>query len=450
MSFNRAEEVIAELRNTIARRVRPPEGALFSFVVRHTAKGSFVIGGLIRFSDEPLPARASIRHAKLALLEEWIMGADSALERIQAIFSGSGSVDSTEIPTKVTYTDIQESGRWYKSETGWKEWYFRSRLSHPENLGENELPIDPIVAPHVSPFVNGAHAMQEWIFKARDAWSSDRSSGTWELLTVLPDTRIRIARMEWSQAQLTLELEINVPEQSYDVQVLYGGSTKKRHDIILAKPGTLQFDIPDDAEAIFVFVVNDAGELLAQHTIRRPEGAIAAKKTDISEEERTRAELLAGESATVEFKPFVESKDQQKEAELVKTVVAFSNTNGGRLYVGVDDSGVPQGLAELKKATKRADDNVELSLKSSIDRLDQLFRNNVKPLPRYEIKVHDREGRPVVVVDVKKGDLPPYATFQNEYFVRHGSSSMRPDPSELRRLMRVDSAALSLWPLVEN
>jgi hypothetical protein len=242
---------------------------------------------------------------------------------------------------------------------------------------------------------------------------------------------------------LNVELEVNSSEQEYQVQVIYGGSLARRHEVVTAKAGQIQFEVPADAEAIKVFVIDNSGELLVQHDVTRAPDAAPPKKVDVSEEERTKTDLISGESSQIEFKPFVEPKDP-KEAELIKTVVAFSNTDGGRLYVGVDDSGLPQGTGELKKATKRTDDNVEQHLKVLVDRLEQLLRNSVKPPPRYEIKVHDRDGRPVVVVMVQKGDQPPYATLQNEYFVRHGSSSMRPDPSELRRLMQSAGPGIAL------
>jgi len=435
MSLQEPGQVIEQIRKVIAKRVRHPAGALFTFVLRHTIKGDFTIGGYVRFADEQMPARPSIRHSKMTLLEEWVVGTDTALERLQELLGGLGYVSEAKVPGKASYTSVEASGRWYRSEAGWKEWYFKSSLPRTENLGENELPSEPLVTPHAPPFVNGAHAVQEWLYRARDAWKAERSSAPWEILTVVSDARIRIVRTEWIQARLNVELEVNVPEQEYQVQVIYGGSSVRRHDALTARPGKLEFEVPEDAEAIKVFLVDSAGELLAQDDVARSPDSVPTKKVDVSEEERTKAELLAGESSQVEFKPFVEPKDQ-KEAELIKTVVAFSNTEGGRLYIGVDDGGVPQGFAELKKATKRTDDNVDLHLKVLVDRLDSLVRNNVKPSPHYDIKVHDKEGRPVVIVRVKKGDQPPYANLQNEYFVRHGSSSMRPDPSEMRRLSR--------------
>lgn len=128
MSLNEPEQVIEQIRKIITKRVKPPAGALFTFVLRHTSKGIFTLGGKVSFSDERLLARPSIRHPKMTLLEEWVEGTDTALERLRESLGGSGRVDETEIPGKVSYTSVQESGQWYRSETGWKKWYFTSSL----------------------------------------------------------------------------------------------------------------------------------------------------------------------------------------------------------------------------------------------------------------------------------------------------------------------------------
>src|SRR6266702_5908430 len=61
--------------------------------------------------------------------------------------------------------------------------------------------------------------------------------------------------------------------------------------------------------------------------------------------QQLRTDLAGGETDTIEFKPFMEPKSTT-ESDFVRTVIAFANTHGGRIYVGVDDDGLPQGEAE--------------------------------------------------------------------------------------------------------
>ena len=54
-----------------------------------------------------------------------------------------------------------------------------------------------------------------------------------------------------------------------------------------------------------------------------------------------------GESDTVEFKPYLvnlQSTERNIEFEIAKTIAAFANSNGGFLYIGLNDEGIPIGL----------------------------------------------------------------------------------------------------------
>ena len=54
--------------------------------------------------------------------------------------------------------------------------------------------------------------------------------------------------------------------------------------------------------------------------------------------------LPAKESLTVEFKS--EQKRPQSHDEIVDNVVALANTEGGTLYLGIEDDGTVTGVCE--------------------------------------------------------------------------------------------------------
>lgn len=78
-----------------------------------------------------------------------------------------------------------------------------------------------------------------------------------------------------------------------------------------------------------------------------------------------------------------------------KTVVAFANSDGGRIVVGVDDDGTPVGVEDVDACMLRA---------------MQSISNGISPdLARFvDIGSGVRSGRPVVVVDVRPGTDRPY------------------------------------------
>lgn len=110
----------------------------------------------------------------------------------------------------------------------------------------------------------------------------------------------------------------------------------------------------------------------------------------------TREEIFGGgiETKTVEFKRIL--TDGAEAYNWLKTVCAFANTLGGKIYVGVDNDGSDIGLPRDK-----------------VDSQVQLFIRNVKehihPAPLYNFVYRDTEGGGIVIViEIKKGIHPPY------------------------------------------
>jgi hypothetical protein len=116
--------------------------------------------------------------------------------------------------------------------------------------------------------------------------------------------------------------------------------------------------------AVELFLVRSTGEL-ASHVVLHSAGEeFEAKPGRPTPEEQAAAELRNGEGQHVEFKPFIEPKNQ-KEHEVVRAIVAFSNTEGGRLYIGATKEGVPEGEASLCRVAK-ADGESALSARRRI------------------------------------------------------------------------------------
>ena len=94
------------------------------------------------------------------------------------------------------------------------------------------------------------------------------------------------------------------------------------------------------------------------------------------------------ESETVELKSTVV-------ADLCKEVIAFANTKGGTLYIGVEDDGTVVGV-------EGAD--------SIILQVNNMVRDSIKPdltmFVRYETQTV--EGKQIIAVTVQKGTDRPY------------------------------------------
>lgn len=94
------------------------------------------------------------------------------------------------------------------------------------------------------------------------------------------------------------------------------------------------------------------------------------------------------ESNKIEFK--IKFTDQ-----LVKELVAFLNTDGGQIFIGIDDKGKVVGASEIDKTLRNISDVITYQIEPS-------------PLDLISSEIKTMEGLPVIVVNVKRGVAPIY------------------------------------------
>lgn len=127
------------------------------------------------------------------------------------------------------------------------------------------------------------------------------------------------------------------------------------------------------------------------------------------------------EGETVEFK-------REMSSSAVKTVIAFANTGGGTLYIGVDDEGVPVGVddvdAEMTRVTSR-------------------LRDSVKPdiLMMISVVPEKIDGHDVIAVHVGRGVRRPYYLASKGprpegVYIRSGAASVPASDSAIIRMIR--------------
>jgi predicted HTH transcriptional regulator len=97
--------------------------------------------------------------------------------------------------------------------------------------------------------------------------------------------------------------------------------------------------------------------------------------------------IAGGENQTLDFKYAI--NDSRK---IARALVAFANTDGGRLLVGVRDNGSIAGI--------RSDEEIYM-----VDTAAHLY---CRPEINYSIKQHTSEGKTILEVEVFKGEKRPY------------------------------------------
>jgi ATP-dependent DNA helicase RecG len=130
--------------------------------------------------------------------------------------------------------------------------------------------------------------------------------------------------------------------------------------------------------------------------------------------------LLQGENNAVEFKSESISPDS-----LAKEIVAFANTQGGSILIGVEDDKTISGIQK--------NDNVE-------EWIANICRQNIVPPIQVVTEIINIQGANIAHVIVPKGKDKPYQTNKNQYLVRVGSTNRTANVHELLRLFQQSGA----------
>lgn len=120
----------------------------------------------------------------------------------------------------------------------------------------------------------------------------------------------------------------------------------------------------------------------------------------------------------------IEFKSQFTE-EIYKEVIAFTNTNGGVVYVGIDDGGSAIGLPDINKEYTRITNGI---------------RDAIMPDVTMFVKYTVQDDK-VVRITVSEGTNKPYylkskGLKPNGVFVRQGASSVPASPEKIRQLIK--------------
>lgn len=127
------------------------------------------------------------------------------------------------------------------------------------------------------------------------------------------------------------------------------------------------------------------------------------------------------EGTKLDFKEKVEFK---KAKSWLKTISAFSNTQGGLLIFGVEDK-----TREIKGI-----DNIE----ETSEKISKMINDRISPRPNFEIRTETKCDKDILIVEVTAGPTPPYyccSEGNKEVFIRSGESTIIAAQNELSNLI---------------
>lgn len=116
------------------------------------------------------------------------------------------------------------------------------------------------------------------------------------------------------------------------------------------------------------------------------------------------------ETRIIEFKETITNT-------FLKTVSAFSNYDGGKIFFGIDDDGNVKGLADVKQ--------------SCLD-IENKINDSISPQPDYTLEIQNNDK--TITLTVKSGAQKPYL-YKSKAYKRNDTATIEVDTLEFSRLI---------------
>jgi len=135
-------------------------------------------------------------------------------------------------------------------------------------------------------------------------------------------------------------------------------------------------------------------------------------------------EIRKGESQTREFKFRVDSQ-----RKIAKTLVAFANTDGGTIFIGVKDNGVVAGV--------RGEEELYM--------MEGAADLHTRPRVNFRAEAIEVDGKMVLAIHVPKSSTPPHEAHEEEGGAREWSAYFRQGAANFR----ANGVLMEYWRTVE-
>ncbi|MGD1089703.1 MAG: RNA-binding domain-containing protein [Verrucomicrobiota bacterium] len=135
-------------------------------------------------------------------------------------------------------------------------------------------------------------------------------------------------------------------------------------------------------------------------------------------------QIKAGESETIEFVNHLENLES-----VSKHVVAFLNSGGGTIFVGVDDDGTIVGVPNAENVAKR---------------LYADLQKTISPKALFSVTTEPQENKQLVVIEVPGAKDTPFVS-DGTLYLRKGKHSVKATGDDLQELLQDRSVEVERW-----
>lgn len=282
------------------------------------------------------------------------------------------------------------------------EWPARGYNFHAIDARKGDLPSGPFVSPDLPLFPDGYTAINNLIGLNLSRYHQYRGS----ILIFLPNYQAKIKQLKVASKHLTLTIACKeIPKDKIIGKIFMGqelGTRSEHLDVVFDKESKI---IPVNFKLGHLHVAileSDSGDIIDERRFHVSWRELPSDVYFEVSEEEIEALIMRGENEVVEFK-----QDVPKNTEvLAKTAVAFANTFGGTIFLGVTDNGEIVGFSDPKGE----------------ERVRNILRTHCEPPISPIIEIKHLQERPILLVRIKEETNKPYTIRGKGPFVRYGST----------------------------
>ncbi len=367
-------------------------------------------------------------YSKACLYEDWI-----SLEQLSEFITqiAEGEFRLGAIGLEATYSHRNWSSERLplrNNEMAFAGYVWRARFSDNVHGVSGEL-LSP-----KQPYYPDLHeAVRDWLPYPVYHGSSDSRKG--EIAFLFPETRAYFEDINPMSDSIELSISgSEVDELELEVKGAWWDEDGIHHFTVNAVGGRAKLAVPISAKRLEYVLAGTDGEVYDfqkeygdTHTGLGRSSKTGKNRTLISLVEDSRRN---GEGPTIEFKPFIDPKDSKLD-EVIRTVAAFANAGGGKIFLGISDGceliGIEEGLGKWAKSEAN-----EMSCEQYLGIIKGKVRDQISKHVDINFNQLVVGGLRVIVIEVGEAKNKPVTIRKEEkvLFIRRGASNVKASPEE--------------------
>jgi hypothetical protein len=202
-------------------------------------------------------------------------------------------------------------------------------------------PYGPLIRPGLPTLANPHEFSTDWIGFDRPRQGHEQNI----TVAILPDHRIRLGPVTFGEQDVTVAVTFGPGEPTpttFRATWILNEPPRETRVELTPQEGSLHLSYPTEWATLHVYAIAEpSGELLDWVEIHRTHGYTDDVVVVTSSARQFEELLEEWETQTIEFKTSVNPTNAH---DFIQTVVAFLNTDGGTIFVGVEDSGTVVGI----------------------------------------------------------------------------------------------------------